>query len=161
MRDQSLSPTQYVPTSLMTHSMGNYILVQFAVGGAKGFFDDFYMVAADVRAYIFSEKLNSRAGMESTPPPGVSIVGQLKGHGKVHVFFSTNDKKAMGARFFANCVKPGLGAKGCDLDEIDSRIKGRVVNVDCSAEEYNVEDEFGGHEYMFVEGAIRYYEQAH
>jgi len=147
-----------IPQSIMCHSMGNYVLRLAAAGGAKSCYDDIYMAAAGVRADIFSEDYNTRNDLNSTPPPGVAIVGLLKGDGKVHVLHYAYDK-AMFIQFFTNWFMVPLGAFGCNLDKLDPRVKGKVVNVDCSVEQFSANAGFSGHGYQFKEGTIKYYEE--
>jgi esterase/lipase superfamily enzyme len=144
------------PMSLMCHSMGNYVLKLAAKKStAAALFGDIFMVAADVRADLFDENLNSANGTDH----GLAIARLLRQDGKIHVMFSTRDW-AMTARLLCNWFMTALGSAGCAVETLHPSLRGKIVNKDSDSMNTRANGRMDAlaHGYQFVPEAVKYYE---
>lgn len=149
-----------LPTSLMCHSMGNYVLrwvAQLAAADgpseAPRRFQHIFMVAADVDSDIFSESQNDdKENPENNP--GLAIAEIVAGN--VFALHSRNDLTLIG-RLFLNGFAGALGRNGAELDKIHPSIKGKVVNINCDSYNDSMFRNNLGHSYQLVQGSCDIY----
>jgi len=163
------------PTSLMAHSMGNYVTQLFAQNTVdpEMIFENIFMVAADVRMDLFGTDSNPAAPQatnikgktdqakvyldipdEELRENGGYALTQLANH--VHVLWNTGDPqlgiREYFQRGFGENIRRALGKFGADAEELTTLpyFQERVTYHDFS---FEGED----HSYQFYEAAVNLY----
>ena len=139
-----------LPISVMAHSMGNYLLGQFAPDADETpafIFENIFMVAADIRASTFDAS-------EGPEARGAGIVRIAKN--KIHILHNREDK-ALIARVATNSLRLALGLVGLSTTDESQLIgKDMLVIKDCS-EWTSVLGLGPSHSYQSTEEAMDYY----
>jgi hypothetical protein len=148
-------------TSIMCHSMGNFVLKLVAPphgtsDSKKPAFDHVYMVASDVADYTFDSVKNKN--LDPRLNHGKNI-GALARH-YVHVLHSNKDLALLGRRV-KNKGTAALGRTGVHPQKLHKDLRGKVVTLNC-----NSFNKWGWgnticHGYHFKSEAIKYYETKH
>ena len=154
-----LNVVKKVRTSLLCHSMGNYVLRLAARTSNTGDrpFEDLFMVAADVSHNIFDKDQNNHA--EPTLNDGKEIESMIQK--KIHVLHSHKDC-AMKIRPWhpTTWAIPGLGANGyrnTTDHPLHPNLENKLAKYDCSSFSGEA-DPRNHHGYQFSEQAVDYYE---
>ena len=139
-----------LPISVMAHSMGNYLLGQFAPDAEETpafVFENIFMVAADIRASTFDA---------SEPEArGAGIVRIAKN--KIHILHNREDN-ALVAREYLNSWRSALGLVGLSTTDESQLIgKDMLVVKDCSEWTSLLAGDFLSHSYQATEEAMDYY----
>mmetsp|Transcript_25872 Transcript_25872/g.77931 ORF Transcript_25872/g.77931 Transcript_25872/m.77931 type:complete len:316 (-) Transcript_25872:163-1110(-) len=152
-----LSNNNKVPISLMCHSMGNFLLGQFAPGDkdeAPAFkFDSIFMVASDIRATTFDKEEPDPEDLNR----GDNILRIVKDTGHVHVLYHWWDMALLGRRVL-NGGRTALGKVGFFQNPQEKKIlaDARIIQKDCGSFDMSV-DRLVGHGYHTSKDAMEYY----
>ncbi len=170
-RDRSLSkaagkafqsivePIETFDKSLLCHSMGNYLLRNFANPSYN--FDNIFMVASDVESKIFYESY-IEGGDQEWRKDGLEITKMLndkKDGGKVHILYNKNDSDLLLSTVVN--MKSRLGRDGLSFDggccgnieKLHDEVKDKITSVD-----WTNNSPSNPHNYQFDWSVVAYYE---
>lgn len=147
-----VEPIESFDKSLLCHSMGNYVLRNFA--SASYNFDNIFMVASDVESKIFHEHY-IEGGRQEWHKDGLRITQMLndkKEGSKVHIVFNKNDAPLL---LSAICNrKSRLGRDGIPPGtKLHDQVKEKIVPVD-----WTNNSPSSTHNYQFDRNLVAYYE---
>lgn len=155
-----LNVVKHVRTSLLCHSMGNYVLRLAARTSETGDrpFEDIFMVAADVSHDIFEKSQNMHA--DSKENDGLEIRNMVKN--KVHVLHSHKDRAMKARKWHPKTWNiPGLGASGyrnTAEHPLHPELVNKLTKFDCSSFSGKA-DPLIHHRYQFYQKSVDYYEE--